>query len=97
MSKKGTGIMGFADYSQPIIRPGYNKAKTDQVIQNFRQNEKGYVAAINELDEKLQITTLQRDALRSMLNEYIERYKLDISDENFENDWDRHLTLNSKI
>jgi hypothetical protein len=74
MSKKGTGLFGFADYSQPIIRRGYDKGKTDQVIRKFRQNEQDYLRRIKELEYDLQLALAQRNGYGKAFYELCEIY-----------------------
>lgn len=90
---KGSGILGFMDYTAPIIPQGYHKGKTDKVINKFRENERAYIARIKELDEDLQVVTKQRNALKSLFHEYIDKHGIEVSDEALERDWDRHLSL----
>jgi hypothetical protein len=74
MSGKGTGVFGFADYSQPIIRRGYDKGKTDQVIRKFRQNEQDYLRRIEELEYELKLALAQRNGFAEAFYELCDIY-----------------------
>jgi hypothetical protein len=91
---KGTGILGFMDYTSTVTPQGYHKSKTDKVINTFRKNEKGYQERIRELEQDVQIVTMQRNALKSLFNEYMDKHG--ISDETLEQDWERHLNMASE-
>lgn len=84
MTKKGTGLFGFADYTNPIIRPGYNRAKTDKVISNFRQNEQDYLQRIRDLDEELNLVTKQRDATRKAYLNYLDNHGIKLDEDEFD-------------
>jgi len=48
---KGTGILGFMDYTSTVTPQGYHKSKTDKVINTFRKNEKGYQGSLHRKEK----------------------------------------------
>lgn len=91
MSKKGTGIMGFADYSQPIIRHGYNRAQTDQVIQEYEDDAEVYRSAIQELTDNLELVTHERDAMNAIFFNYMKRYGIEIDYDELDEQYSEEL------
>jgi len=83
--------MGFADYSQPIIRPGYNKAATDKILNKHRQNAEFYKVRICELDEELKLVTKQRDATREAFYSYLEYHGIEINQDELNLHFEKHM------
>ncbi|MBI9081431.1 MAG: hypothetical protein JEY79_17030 [Pseudodesulfovibrio sp.] len=80
---KNTGLFGFGS-CQPVIKKGYNKKATDQILQKHRQNAETYRERIRELDEELDLVTRQRDATRKAYLNYLENHGIKLDEDEFD-------------
>jgi cytochrome c-type biogenesis protein CcmH/NrfG len=85
-----TGLFGFGGY-QPVIKKGYNKKATDQILQKHRQNAETYRERIRELDEELDVIATQRDAMKNLFYEYLDRFGVEYDEEEVRKDFERHV------
>jgi hypothetical protein len=88
---KNTGLFGFGSYQPTIVKKGYNKKATDKILQKHRQTEESYRERIRELDEELDNAALKCAALSNMLFEYLERHGIEVSQDQIDEDFYRHL------
>lgn len=87
---KNTGLFGFGS-CQPVIKKGYNKRATDKILQRHRQNAETYRERIRELDEELDVIATQRDAMKNLFYEYLDKFGVEYDEEEVQKDFERHL------
>lgn len=79
-----SGLFGFESSQPVIIKKGYNKKATDQILQKHRQNAETYRERIRELDEELDLVTRQRDATRKAYLNYLENHGIELDEDEFD-------------
>lgn len=87
---RNTGLFGFGS-CQPVIKKGYNKKATDKILQQHRENAETYRERIRELDEELDVIATQRDAMKNLFYEYLDRFGVAYDEEEVQKDFERHV------
>ncbi|NDV17813.1 hypothetical protein GO013_00070 [Pseudodesulfovibrio sp. JC047] len=88
---KNTSLFGFGSCQPAIIKKGYNKKATDKILQKHRQNAEAYKYRIRELDEELDVIATQRDAMKNLFYEYLDRFGVEYDEKEVQKDFERHV------
>jgi cytochrome c-type biogenesis protein CcmH/NrfG len=86
-----TGLFGFESSQPVVIKKGYNKKATDNILQKHRQNAEVYRERIRELDEELDVVATQRDAMKNLFYEYLDKFGVEYDEEEIREDFERHV------